>query len=221
MVSKAAVIRVGEEKLVKFVHPRDLWPLMLAHSLVPPFTFTLGVIWARIDFSVMSTKNVAVNFPIKFSSEVHCHLPTAKIIFVNSWDRWASSSNTFYPSVSVDLTKSNEEVLTALRCSNRFMRVLNPGQFQQVWNFPCEDFPADVCGGWEREERSPDPPRPHPRWPGTRPISFVNTTTNSCNPIFSQDLTNAKCSAPKVEILILMKDICLASDQSPAKYLIW
>ena len=44
MVSKAAVIRVGEEKLVKFVHPRDHWPLMLAHSLVPPFTFTLGVI---------------------------------------------------------------------------------------------------------------------------------------------------------------------------------
>ena len=90
----------------------------------------------------MSTKNVAVNFPIKFSSEVHCHLPTAKIIFVNSWDRWASSSNTFYPSVSVDLTKSNEEVLTALRCSNRFMRVLNPGQFQQVWNFL--NFPAKI-----------------------------------------------------------------------------
>ena len=43
---------------------------------------------------------------------------------------------------SVDLTKSNEEVLTALRWSNRFMRVLNPGQFQQVWNFL--NFPAKI-----------------------------------------------------------------------------
>ena len=43
---------------------------------------------------------------------------------------------------SVNLTKSNKEVLTALRCSNRFMRVLNPGQFQQVWNFL--NFPAKI-----------------------------------------------------------------------------
>ena len=96
------------------------------------------------------------------------------------------------------------------------MRVLNPGQFQQVWNFL--NFPAKISPRMSVEGEggeSPDLPRPHPRWPGTRPISFVNTTTNSCNPIFSQDLTNAKCSAPKVEILILVKDICLVSDQSP------
>ena len=64
-----------------------------------------------------------------------------KTIFVNPWGE-RHHTILLFASHSFDLTKPNEEVLTALRCSNRFMRVLNPGQFQQVWNFL--NFPAKI-----------------------------------------------------------------------------
>ena len=67
---------------------------------------------------------------------------------------------------SVNLTKSNEEVLTALRCSNRFMRVLNPGQFQQVWNF--HNFPAKISPRMSVEgERGEEPGPTSPSSPLT------------------------------------------------------